>query len=96
MNPGPLFIISYNFPTLLSPFIFYALFKSLNTKNTFTISKHTQNPKNTFILLFLISLSSHRLFCFIYYKFISVILIQNLMIDNHTVELGTQGKDFVS
>jgi hypothetical protein len=44
---------------------------------------------------FLLSLSSHRLFYFFYSQVYFSLLRQNLVLDNHTVELGTQRKDFV-
>jgi hypothetical protein len=52
-------------------------------------------PKNNFTLSFLLScLLIDYLFLFIY-CFISVLLIRKLVLDNHTVELATQGNHFV-
>jgi len=90
MNPGPLFIIRKHFYLLLLAFSFSALINLENTKILLLLATTTKNPKRT--LLFSFYFSSYFIYCFI---LSFIILIRNLVLDNHTVELGAQDKNFV-
>ena len=98
MNPGPLFIIRNHFYLLLLAFTFSALINFENTKIYLLLATTTKNPKRTLLYYFSL-LSSHSLlscyfiYCFIYCYFI--LFTRNLVLDNHTVELGAQGKGVV-
>ncbi len=90
MNPGPLFIIRNTFILLLSCFLFAALFESENPKIFTFLNLHPKHQIQSTPLQFLLSyfiLSSFTCFIFtcVY------LLTRNLVLDNHAVELGTQG-----
>jgi hypothetical protein len=92
MNPGPVLIIRKTFPTLLLAFLFLTLMKSENTKITFTFCSYTQNTKAA--LLYRISFSLLYIIYF-FLLFYLLYLFRNLVLDNHSVELGTQDKELV-
>ena len=90
MNPGLILIIRNTFPLHLSYFLFAALFQSENRK-IFIYLICTQNPKTNKPLPLLLSLLYLSSLLYFSYYFILLLLIWNVVLDNHTVELGTQG-----
>jgi hypothetical protein len=79
---------------LLLAFAILAFIKSKDMKNTFTFSNLILNPKTT--LFYSISLfSSFSLLPVIYFLLFILFCYRNLVLDNHIVELGTQGKDLI-
>jgi hypothetical protein len=89
MNPGPLLIIRNTHFTVFTVLYFSAIINK-NTKTLLLSASINKNPKRTLLFCYL-------LFCyFIYCFYLSlIILIRNLVLDNHTVELGAQDKNFV-
>jgi hypothetical protein len=98
MKHGPILIIGNTFQTLFLALLLLVLIKSENTKNIFTFLQSYQKPKNSFTLLHYSHISLvyivallfnllHLLFIFTY--------IQHLVLENHSVELGTQDKEIV-
>jgi hypothetical protein len=54
----------------------------------------TQNPKKHHLLLLLSCLPSLLFLIYFTLYLYFILLIRNLVLDNHTVELGTQEKNF--
>jgi hypothetical protein len=92
MNPGPILIVRNTFPTHLHALLFLELFKSENTKNIFTFLHTPTKPKN--ILPHYIYFIASYLLC-LHYHHILFYLHLHLVLDNHSVELGTQDKEVV-
>jgi hypothetical protein len=92
MNPGPILIVRNTFPTHLHALLFSALFKSENTKTYLLSCIHLQNPK---IFYRIISTSLHRYLLCLHYHYILFYLHLHLVLDNQSVELGTQDKEVV-
>ena len=90
MNPGPLLNIRNT--TLYCSFtvLYFSATINKNTKTYLLSANINKNPKRT--LLFCYLLLCYFIYCF----YLSlIILIRNLVLDNHTVELGAQDKNFV-
>ena len=79
MNPGP-FLIIRNKPFTVFTVLYFSATINKNPKTLLLSARINKNPKRTL------------LFCyFIYCFYLSlIILIRNLVLDNHTVELGAQ------
>jgi hypothetical protein len=78
------------FPTLCMCLFIFSYFLKWKNKNIFHFLQSYQKHKNIFI--YSISLLSTFTFCYFIYL---LYLFQNLVLDNHLVELGTQDKEFV-
>ena len=89
MSPGPLLNIR-NTPFTVFTVLYFSAIINKNTKTLLLSASIKQKPKKNFTFYYL-------LFCyFIYCFYLSlIILIRNLVLDNHTVELGAQDKNFV-
>jgi hypothetical protein len=97
-EPGPILIIRNTFPTLARVRLFSALIKSENTKTYLLSCNNIKNPKTPLTLLHqshnsfslhycIVFILMHLLFYFTY--------IKHLVLDIHSVELGTQEKEIV-
>jgi hypothetical protein len=89
MNLGPHFIIRNTFILHLHCFLLVALFYFENTK-IFNFLICIQNTKNNHYLynFYLVILS--RLVYYLFYYYLCYLLMRNLVLDNHTMKLGTQ------
>jgi hypothetical protein len=92
MNPSQILIIKNTFPTHLHVLLFLASFKSENTKTYLLSCIHLQNPKipSTHHIYFIALLFT--LFALLHILFY---LRLHLVLDKHSVELGTQDKEVV-
>jgi hypothetical protein len=91
MNPGPILIIRNTFPAHLHALLFSASFKFENTKTHLLSCIQLQNPK--------ISFTHHIYFLALYLRYLHYHILfylhLHLVLDNHSVELGTQDKEVV-
>jgi hypothetical protein len=91
MNPGPISIIRNTFPTHLHALLFSASFKSENIKTHLLSCIQLQNPKIPFThhMYFIALLSTLFALSYLFY------LHLHLVLDNHSMELGTQDEEVV-
>jgi hypothetical protein len=91
MNPGPILIIRNTFPTHLHALLFSASFKSKNTKTHYLLVYNYKTPKYLSHVIFTL------LHCYLLYLHHHILfyLYLHLVLDNHSVELGTQDKEVV-
>jgi hypothetical protein len=89
MNPGPSLTIRKTFPTLPRVLLFLVIIKPENIKISFTFCSYIKTQKHLYL--------QHQFTSVIYFfiLFYLLYLFQNLVLDNHSVELGTRDKEFV-
>jgi hypothetical protein len=92
MNPGPILTIRNTFPTHLHTLLFLVPFYSENRKAYLLSCTHKQIPKTPFHIIFTL-LHCYLLYCICYH--ILFYLYLHLVLDNHSVELGTQDEEIV-
>jgi hypothetical protein len=92
MNPGPILTIRNTFLTHLHKLLFSAPFYSKNTKTYLLSCTHNQNPKNHYHIIITL-LYYYLLYCIRYHILFHLNL--HLVLDNHSVELGTQDEEIV-
>src|SRR4051812_10482643 len=97
MNPGLILIIRNTFPFHLLHFILSAIYYFENTKILSLLAITHKTPKNNSTILHIIYFALLDFIYFIYFSLIYlyfILLIRNLVLDNHLVELWTQDELF--
>jgi hypothetical protein len=93
MNLGPILIMRNTKPTLLSTSRISALSYFEYPKILLRFANPIRNPKRPSLYCFTF-ISYYRLLYFYIFTILFILLTRNLVIDNQTVELGTQGNLF--
>jgi hypothetical protein len=92
MNPSPILTIRNTFPRHLHTLLFSAPFFPKIQKHIYFLAHTTKTQKHYYRIIFI--LLHYYLLYFICYH-ISFYLILHLVLDNHSVELGTQDEEIV-
>jgi hypothetical protein len=92
MNPGPIYIVRNNFPTLVYALLFSALNYFENKKHIYFFAYATKSQKYHYHSIFTL------LHCYLLYRtayHVSFYLHSLLVLDNRSVVLGTQEREIV-